>query len=48
MLIAGLAVLGATLVGGSLGLYAGFKGGALSTLLLRPADAIMSFPGSCR
>ena len=44
MLIAGLAVLGATLIGGSLGLYAGFKGGAFSTLLLRIADAIMSFP----
>ena len=44
MLIAGLAVLGATVVGGSLGLYAGFKGGAFSTLLLRIADVIMSFP----
>jgi peptide/nickel transport system permease protein len=44
MLIAGLAVLGSAVIGGGLGLYAGFKSGPLSTLLLRLADAIMSFP----
>lgn len=44
MLIAGLAVLGSAVVGGGLGLYAGFKSGPVSTLLLRLADAIMSFP----
>ncbi len=44
ILIAGSAVLIATIIGGSLGLVAGYKGGWVSATLLRVADAIMSFP----
>ncbi|WP_395447143.1 ABC transporter permease [Aminobacter sp. UC22_36] len=44
MLIAGTAVLTSLVVGGALGLVAGFKGGAVGAILLRLADAIMSFP----
>lgn len=44
ILIAGTAVLTSLLVGGALGLIAGFKEGAVSVILLRLADAIMSFP----
>lgn len=44
MLIAGTAVLTSLVIGGALGLVAGFKGGAISAILLRLADAIMSFP----
>lgn len=44
MLIAGTAVLCSLVIGGTLGLIAGFKGGAISAILLRLADAIMSFP----
>ncbi|AMS40011.1 peptide/nickel transport system permease protein [Aminobacter ciceronei] len=44
ILIAGTAVLTSLVVGGALGLVAGFKEGAVSAILLRLADAIMSFP----
>lgn len=44
MLIAASAVLLSMLVGGVLGLVAGYKGGWASAVLLRLADAIMSFP----
>jgi len=44
ILIAGTAVLTSLVVGGALGLIAGFKEGAVSVILLRLADAIMSFP----
>lgn len=44
MLIAGTAVLTSLVVGGALGLLAGFKGGVTGAILLRLADAIMSFP----
>lgn len=44
MLIAGTAVLASLVIGGALGLVAGFKGGAIGAILLRLADAIMSFP----
>ncbi len=44
MLIAGTAVLTSLVIGGALGLVAGFKGGAIGAILLRLADAIMSFP----
>lgn len=44
MLIAASAVLISTLIGGVLGLIAGYKGGWVSATVLRLADAIMSFP----
>lgn len=44
MLIAVSAVLFALLIGGTLGLIAGYKGGWISAVLLRLADSIMSFP----
>ncbi|MET0172508.1 MAG: ABC transporter permease [Agrobacterium vaccinii] len=44
MLIAGSAVLISMVMGGLLGLVAGYKGGWISAVLLRLADAIMSFP----
>lgn len=44
MLIAASAVVLSMLVGGLLGLVAGYKGGWISAILLRLADAIMSFP----
>lgn len=44
MLIAGAAVLSALVVGSILGLIAGYRGGWLSMIILRVADAIMSFP----
>lgn len=44
MLIAGAAVLSALVVGSILGLIAGYRGGWLSMVILRVADAIMSFP----
>ncbi|MBN7808365.1 ABC transporter permease [Agrobacterium rosae] len=44
MLIAGSAVLISMIMGGLLGLVAGYKGGWVSAVLLRLADAIMSFP----
>jgi peptide/nickel transport system permease protein len=44
MVIAASAVLLSMMIGGVLGLVAGYKGGWVSALLLRLADAIMSFP----
>ena len=44
MLISASAVLLAMIVGGLLGLVAGYKGGWIAAVLLRLADAIMSFP----
>jgi peptide/nickel transport system permease protein len=44
MVIAASAVLLSMTIGGVLGLVAGYKGGWVSALLLRLADAIMSFP----
>jgi peptide/nickel transport system permease protein len=44
MLIAASAVALSIVVGGLLGLVAGYKGGWISAILLRLADAIMSFP----
>lgn len=44
ILIAGSAVILSMVVGGLLGLIAGYKGGWVSATLLRFADAIMSFP----
>ncbi|MCQ1853257.1 ABC transporter permease [Neorhizobium galegae] len=44
MLIAASAVVISTVIGGLLGLVAGYKGGWVSATLLRLADAIMSFP----
>lgn len=44
MLIAASAVVISTVVGGLLGLVAGYTGGWISATLLRLADAIMSFP----
>lgn len=44
MLIAGAAVLSALVIGSILGLIAGYRGGWLSMVILRVADAIMSFP----
>lgn len=44
VLIAGSAVLLSVLIGGVLGLVAGYKDGWVGTTLLRLADAIMSFP----
>ncbi|WP_256947321.1 MULTISPECIES: ABC transporter permease [Haematobacter] len=44
LLIAGSSVLVAMLVGGFLGLVAGYRGGWVGAVLLRLADAIMSFP----
>jgi peptide/nickel transport system permease protein len=44
MLIAASAVVISTVVGGLLGLVAGYKGGWIGATLLRLADAIMSFP----
>lgn len=44
MLIAGTAVLCSLVIGGALGLIAGFRGGVIGAILLRLADAIMSFP----
>lgn len=44
MVIAASAVLLSMMIGGLLGLVAGYKGGWVSALLLRLADAIMSFP----
>ncbi|MFC0411030.1 ABC transporter permease [Roseomonas elaeocarpi] len=42
--IAGGAVLGALMIGGALGFVAGFARGALSSVILRIADVVMSFP----
>lgn len=42
--IASAAVVAAMLVGGSLGLVAGFVGGWISAILMRLADILMSFP----
>jgi peptide/nickel transport system permease protein len=44
ILISGAAVLFALAVGSVLGLIAGYRGGWISVLILRLADAIMSFP----
>ena len=44
MLISASAVLLSMIVGGLLGLVAGYKGGWVAAVLLRLADAIMSFP----
>lgn len=44
ILIAGAAVLSALVLGSILGLIAGYRGGWLSVIILRVADAIMSFP----
>ncbi|WP_082660095.1 ABC transporter permease [Aureimonas sp. AU40] len=44
LLIAGTATLGAAIAGTLLGIVAGYRDGAISTFLLRLADAIMSFP----
>lgn len=44
LLIAGSAVICAMIVGGFLGLAAGYRGGWIGAVLLRFADAIMSFP----
>ena len=44
LLIAGSAVFLSMLVGGFLGLVAGYRGGKVGAILLRLADAIMSFP----
>lgn len=44
ILISGAAVLFALAVGSILGLIAGYRGGWISVLILRMADAIMSFP----
>ncbi|ALN71846.1 hypothetical protein M673_03915 [Aureimonas sp. AU20] len=44
LLIAGTATLGAAIAGTLLGIVAGYRDGAVSTFLLRLADAIMSFP----
>ncbi len=44
LLIAGSAVLLSLVVGGFLGLVAGYRGGWIGAVLLRLADAIMSFP----
>ncbi|WP_210528108.1 ABC transporter permease [Rubellimicrobium arenae] len=44
MVIAFSAVACALLIGGALGLIAGYKGGWVSAVLLRLADSIMSFP----
>lgn len=44
LLIAGSAVLLSLVVGGFLGLVAGYRGGWVGAVLLRLADAIMSFP----
>lgn len=44
LLIAGSAVLLSLVVGGFLGLIAGYRGGWIGAVLLRLADAIMSFP----
>ncbi|KQY16426.1 ABC transporter permease [Rhizobium sp. Root73] len=44
IVIAASAVLLSMMIGGILGLVAGYKGGWVSALLLRLADAIMSFP----
>ena len=42
--VAGAAVLCAMVVGGLLGLIAGFRGGRVGHLILRAADILMSFP----
>lgn len=42
--VAGTAVMIALVVGGMLGLFAGFRGGRLSNFILRVADVVMSFP----
>jgi len=44
MLIAGAAVLLSLLVGALLGLIAGYRGGWVSTVIMRLADTLMSFP----
>jgi peptide/nickel transport system permease protein len=44
MAVAGAAVACALLVGGTLGLIAGYRGGWLSDAILRLADVVMSFP----
>lgn len=44
IIIATSAVLVSALIGGVLGLIAGYKGGLTGTILLRLADSIMSFP----
>lgn len=44
LVIAGSAVLLSLVVGGFLGLVAGYRGGWIGAVLLRLADAIMSFP----
>ncbi|MGA0541933.1 ABC transporter permease [Neotabrizicola sp. VNH66] len=44
LLIAGSAVMLSLVVGGFLGLVAGYRGGWIGAVLLRLADAIMSFP----
>lgn len=44
ILIAGSAVLLSMVIGGALGLVAGYKNGWIGATLLRLADAIMSFP----
>jgi peptide/nickel transport system permease protein len=42
--VAAAAVAAALLIGGALGLLAGYRGGWLGNLILRLADTIMSFP----
>ncbi|MDF2782344.1 MAG: transporter permease, partial [Geminicoccaceae bacterium] len=42
--VAGAAVAFALLVGGTLGLIAGYRGGWLADVILRLADVVMSFP----
>lgn len=44
LLIAGLSVLAALTIGGFLGLVAGYRAGRTGAVLMRLADAIMSFP----
>lgn len=44
MLIAGSAVLLSLVLGGLLGMIAGFRGGWISTVIMRIADTVMSFP----
>ena len=44
LLVAGVAVFASLIVGSLLGLVAGLRGGWLSTVIMRSADVLMSFP----